>query len=537
MYNILNLSEFENFWLFEMLPFRQNEKSNYKFVRDYQEFCIEKGIFGIGWSDYEELKDIFGTIKTKNGKIENDEEKKKLKENIENIIKDFDFNKSDIGNISKIYQDVYNEIGKINKKDEKEKEEEEEENKVAEKEEENKKEENKSENNGLKRAIDNFFSIKKGDVVLSRLRNGKYIVGRVIDDEKEYGRTQEEEEILNKYNVKSQGFGWRCNVDWHIISREDVPSDIIGRCSQRNPSTLTHINNDRIKLFTLKLLKQSDKTIKIDCPPIILNKNNFASSLNSDELEDLVYLYILKENNNLTLLPSLCKISEPLYEFFLQDNDGKYITCQVKNNSVVEFLIYKDEMDKDKEKKIKKIYLFSGIGKYFKDEDKEKYDEFKNNYEEKITEIDKKELWKILNDKKQYFKFSQKQTKDYYDIKDVSDEKGNTIVFLQEITNNDWKMHISGNHLKGKKRFDVEFYNDNGEILYASKVAKKACDNKIGIERKKVYKINFMYKENEKDINFYYNNEFKCFIIKNPESEIKNIIDEVRPIVEKITGE
>ena len=75
-------------------------------------------------------------------------------------------------------------------------------------------------------------------------------------------------------------------------------------------------------------------------------------------LEDLVYLYIKSKNMDYKLLPSTCKISKEKYEMDLINEEGKMITCQVKNDASIEYQNYANE-----ENDFYKIYLFSGLEK------------------------------------------------------------------------------------------------------------------------------------------------------------------------------
>ncbi len=533
--NIVDMSQIKNFWLVEMLPFTFEDRKNYKFVKEYQELSSENGIFGIGWSDYPELKEIFGKIPIEKSELTK-EIYETIKENIKNCPKLQDLKLED-SYIENIYQNAWKELKKQEEKNNNT-------NKKNNEQPNDEQENNEQEDKGLNLAIKNFFSIEKGDIVLSRLRNGKYIVGIVEDNTKYYGSNEEDEEgkneddLIKKWKenekIMSNGFGWRCKVKhWYPISREDVPSDIIGRCSQRNSYTITRLNDDRIKLFILKLLERQEKK-KSNCPPIILNENNFASALNSDELEDLIYLYILdkKENEDLILLPSQCKISEPMYEFYLKHKknmDGKIITCQVKNRSTVDFQKYKDEIEHDKKGMFEKIYLFSGIESYGNDKEKEKY-------KEKIEIIEKKELWKYLKDNKSYFNVLQD---DYY-YKFSSDEKEDEKVIISKAEENGWTLHKYQKAWKVKqnkqKKFKVSYY-DNGELKSTS--SKEYCNE---ILKSRIKAINFNYNAyDENKPNFYYNNDFRCFIINKKtnkeENEIKKVIEEVIPIIKKLVGD
>lgn len=216
-----------------------------------------------------------------------------------------------------------------------------------------------------------YSEIKKDDLVITRLKNGKYYIGRV-ETEATYSDGTDLEALDKK--SKSDGFSWCCKVHkWYEYTESELPIDIVGRFSQRYHSTIQNIANDRIKLLLIstyqKKAKKKYRYTDINIPKILLNKENFATALNYMDLEDLVYLYILnKEEKNYRLLPSQCKISKVKYEFnlFNKDDITDKITCQVKNQGIVFLNDYKKDAD---EKEFTKIYLFSGIGQYGKKED------------------------------------------------------------------------------------------------------------------------------------------------------------------------
>ena len=509
---VIDSRQVKNCWLVQMLPFTSKDKNNKNLVNDYQNFCFKNKIFGIGWSnDYDEknnkmkrLEDIFDDVEISDGEL-SEELRKKVFEKIKkyNIFDKVEFKDK---YIQDIYQKVYN---KITPKDENK------ENEIAD-----------SENNGLKRAINSFFKVEEGDIIITRLKNGIYLIGQVRDGKKFFKKEKEEKEILKE--CESNGFSWRCEVDeWVPLKRNEILSDIIGRFSQRNQNTISS-TNDKIKLLALKLYQEKKKNRKkqnIKIPPIVLNENNFGRSLNPDELEDLVYLYILdKENNkNLILLPSHCKISEPMYEFYLKDKNnvnGKNITCQVKNICKIEYSEYLKQKDL-----FKKIYLFSGINEYGNEVEEDA----------KVEKIQQNELYDCLIDNINYFPFL--NNKEYYrtEFKNNRNEEIKIKVPRCNSKYNGWSMHKYKEHLNGKKIFKVHFFDDDGKILDTSS-KEYSCDNEIEIAKNRIDSIEFFYKVNGEEDHFYYNNEFKCFIIESAENEITNIIDEVRPIVEEIIG-
>lgn len=527
---VIDFRKVKNCWIVQMLPFSNEDKNNNKLVNEYQEFCFKNNFFGIGWSNDDDEKHdrgrlnyIFGDVKTINGNLSSE-----LIEKINNKIKKYDEFKSiefKKDNLIENYQKVYNKINQINSNNK---------NKTID----DKIGVEEIDNNGaLKTAINAFFKIEKGDIVVTRLRNGKYLIGQVTDGEKYFKKEDKEKEIFDKNESKGNGFSWRCKVDkWVSLPRSEMVSDIIGIFSQRNQKAIYRSNNDKIKLLALKLYKEDRKNAEIDMPPIILNKNNFAISLNADELEDLVYLYILEKDENkdknLILLPSHCKISEPMYEFYLKDKDninGKNITCQVKNRKKVNYSDYIDQKDS-----FGKIYLFSGINDY--GECTKKYDN--------IEKIPSSELYSCLSKNKAYFPFLNNEK--YYifeqensrtDSNDFDKELDIRKYFEYEY--NGWSMHKR--YQQNKKKFKINFFDDNGNITDISKKYSNKDENDIDIKKEypnkirknRIQSIEFFINE-DKD-KFYYNNELKCFIINGSENnDITNFINEVKPIVKEI---
>lgn len=88
---------------------------------------------------------------------------------------------------------------------------------------------------------------------------------------------------------------------------------------------------------------------------VVLNKSNFARSLSYESLEDLVALYILGIHTDYKLLPSSCKLSEDMYEFFFRNKNKSEITCQVKNQEEISINYYYNKPTYEK------IYIFSGL--------------------------------------------------------------------------------------------------------------------------------------------------------------------------------
>lgn len=203
-------------------------------------------------------------------------------------------------------------------------------------------------------AVDEMSKIKCGDLAIMRLRDGHIYLGKVTDP------AFHDSTILSKENASR--ISWMCKVEkWlEFCDETSIPSEIMGRFSQRQQATITKIANYKQRLLMLSMydIKSSGKT---DVPKVILNENNFTRALSYTDLEDLVCAYIHNKHadDGYMLLPSSGKVSRQKYEFTFVSNksDKKPITCQVKNQNSEPIDIANYENDKDI---YEKIYLFSG---------------------------------------------------------------------------------------------------------------------------------------------------------------------------------
>lgn len=348
MSELIDFKEINNFWIVYLMPFDPKDRNN-PFVKEYQEFCKDKGILGMGWNDEASLAEF--------EKVLSGEE-----------VEDF----------SKI------------------------------------------------KAFKNYNKISPNDLVMMRLKNGRYYIGKVREKAK---RSNGEDILENNNNELNTGrLSYFCEVDkWYEYSEFELPGDIVGRFSQRRHSTIQCIGgtNPRIKDFMYSLYKQKfseeNNIENFEIPKIELDKKNFTEALNYMDLEDLVYMYILekykKDNRTLLLFPSECKISKTRYEFDLIDLDKpneKRITCQVKNKEEVDYEEYLNDASSNE---YEKIFLFSGIGAYGKNINEEKaIEQIKNkNLNEKLEIIKKSDLYDFfMNDeimwkREKIYKFYQKK--------------------------------------------------------------------------------------------------------------------------------
>ena len=235
------------------------------------------------------------------------------------------------------------------------------------------------------KSVSSYRTIKKGDYVVTRLKNGHYYVGRVSSEGAYY---------LYKKNDSFYGlFSWGGSVEeWFEYENDDlIPSEIAGRFSQRLHSTIQRVSGYRQRLLIISMyenrLKDSDKTF--DVPKLKISPYNFVRSLTYMQLEDLVALYIDKawHDTGFRLLPSSCKVSQQNYEFRFVAPNRMPITCQVKNQQEINLDHYINE------KEYQFIYVFSG--KWSTEEVKELRDKYIS-LNPSIQIIDPRELFEVF---------------------------------------------------------------------------------------------------------------------------------------------
>ncbi len=202
-------------------------------------------------------------------------------------------------------------------------------------------------------ALDAYRKIRRNDLAIMRLRNGHFYVGRIAENV----------EYLHGGSSPYKELSWGCKVEkWYEEADESkVPSEIIGRFSQKRHPTIQRVADNRVKdLIARFFLYESGKQGGIE--PFTLTSRNFVRSLDYRELEDLVclYMYDKHQQEGYVMLPSSGKINQQKYEFRLTPvfatgaTDLKDITCQVKNQSSFSIEPYKNETH------FRIIYLFSG---------------------------------------------------------------------------------------------------------------------------------------------------------------------------------
>ena len=285
-----------NVWLCSLLPFGDTEKNKSVLVNRFQQLCLDNNIFGIGW-------------------------------NMEN-------RESHAANTQE-YLNEYKQWMEDRKR----------------------RNEKNWPTDSLETSLKNIVKIEKGDYVFVRLRSGNYLVGKVLEKHKLMTRS---DEMMNQYSDDDKNL--LCHLSWYVRVERwqeknsfEMPAEVVGTFSQRNQRTLSQVLDDR--KFRFNMYARSILNEKFFRIPI--TEKNFHVAFNYQELEDLVAGYITENNPGFSLLPSTCKSSTPLIEFVFANNNGTYITCQVKNKQDIDLSeLYAIESNYEK------IYVFSGLWEF-----------------------------------------------------------------------------------------------------------------------------------------------------------------------------
>lgn len=193
---------------------------------------------------------------------------------------------------------------------------------------------------GLGKAVNEYRKIKPGDYVFTRLKfSSDCYVGKV---------TQEAymSEEVDEYS-------WTVKCNWKRIGiHSQLPNAIRGLMGKRLPTI--ELINEKYEIGN-NLIRDLYEGFVNRYP---IDEGNFNKALAPYDLEDLVEIYIEKENPGFRLYSSTCKPSEPEIEFVLT-NGEEQVTCQVKNMKSIDINHYRQLANS-----FNKIYLFSGIDKY-----------------------------------------------------------------------------------------------------------------------------------------------------------------------------
>ncbi len=199
------------------------------------------------------------------------------------------------------------------------------------------------------KALSQYGKMKPGDIAIMRMMNGHYQIGKLITGAL----------FLHTNESPYEELSWGCRVEkWYEVANEaDVPSGIRGRFSQSHLGTVQRVADDNTKALICSLYEVKAFG-NLSAPPIKLTKENFARNLDYKELEDLVFLYMWNKHKDegYILLPSSCKVNQPVYEFYFTNARDGSITCQVKNQSEAP-----QPQRYAEDSHIRIIYVFSGL--------------------------------------------------------------------------------------------------------------------------------------------------------------------------------
>lgn len=254
---------------------------------------------------------------------------------------------------------------------------------------------NELEPTALKNALNNLKNVKPGHYIIMRLRNAHYYIGRV-SAELQYDRD-------NYYEFLS----WYGTVDkWvEFENDEELPSEIIGRFSRSRQPTIERIDPIRQRVLIIRAYENKLESGSSKMPRIRLTKHNFCRCMTYRDLEDLVCMYITKDNPGYMLLPSSCKLNQAKYEFTFVKYKEKPITCQVKNQAELP-----DVLNYIGDTSFGKIYLFSGL---YSDAQCKLLKEQLSSYPHIIV-ISPQELYDSLSE----FEYFLDKTSEYYELID-----------------------------------------------------------------------------------------------------------------------
>lgn len=167
------------------------------------------------------------------------------------------------------------------------------------------------------------FDVKTNDLIWLR-NKGIYYLGRVTE-KSSYCY------ILDEFSLENDATNQIPNIDWHEIGDiSKVPGSLANNFIPR--TTLQRINNNSIEIFSK--LKYNEKINEEIYTDIKFDKDSFFYLLTSDDIEDLLALWLYKEKGYVTI-PSTNKKSTELYEYVMVDpKTGNNIFAQVKQGSV-----------------------------------------------------------------------------------------------------------------------------------------------------------------------------------------------------------
>lgn len=201
-----------------------------------------------------------------------------------------------------------------------------------------------------------YHNVKENDAIWMRDTNGMYYLGRVISPWEYCSEPNYlEADIVNFVRVDK----------WRKIELDEVPGALVA--SFRPSRVIQRAKAESINVLTRKHLGEDIK----------LTKEQFFEALDSDDIEDIVFIMLQKEGY--IIIPSSRKADTMSYEFFALDNNGEKIGAQVKTGwSEIDTLKYHD---------FKKVYLYQEKNRIVNT------DKVNN-----IHKISKSELWQIIEE-------------------------------------------------------------------------------------------------------------------------------------------
>lgn len=270
-----------NCWIAYLIPYSKENRIDYDEIVRFQNECIKKKIFGMGWNSDAFKSEKEAAIKKEYDIKENDTFKKFYKGKDESAIT----------------------------------------------------------------AFEKYKEINPGDYVIFRSKESHYYIGkvttnayyRVNEDEKDLLAWRCKVEKWVEYKTQEE---IASEIVGRFSQRQHKTIDRI--CDYRlKLSVIAAYENG--KDTEGNYLDESKKKYRI--PKIKIDKNNFVSCLNYTELEDVVYTYInsLHKDEGYKLYPSSCKVNHQKYEYTFFHKTKNPITCQVKNRHEINVDDYKGE--------------------------------------------------------------------------------------------------------------------------------------------------------------------------------------------------
>ena len=193
--------------------------------------------------------------------------------------------------------------------------------------------------------------VQEGDLIWIR-DGGRYYIGRVEENSNCFFNADEEVKELDASNQLS-------NIFWKEVSKTADESSVPGAVATAfiKGSTLQRIRKPGVEEYCQLLYNRlSGKTIYPN-PKLTLTQNTFYSLLQPEDAEDLLCMWLYKENGYICI-PSTNKNSTPEYECVLIDPNPekqKHIYIQVKKGNIdLDFKEYQD-LNGD-------VYLFTTEG-------------------------------------------------------------------------------------------------------------------------------------------------------------------------------